>query len=179
MNAIDRCFAKILNKPCWGVESRDTWISFKFGNPHLQIVEPRPARDKMPSIVRKIFVERHDVIVRGEWQLMIAACDWVVRSHGREFANSKNPRGPAKAARFLWGQRLISVVLSKRGARTLFQFDLGGELETRPFSRKDLQWQLREPGDYFLEFRGDRKYAYAHGSNRKNGKPRRQRWHRV
>lgn len=73
------------------------------------------------------------------------------------------------------GQKLISVSLRQRGARTWFQFDLGAELETKPFDRTSEQGLLYEPGGYVLSFRADRRYNYAPG----NAEPGKARWRSV
>jgi hypothetical protein len=59
---------------------------------------------------------------------------------------------------------LLDVRLSPRGARTSFIFDLGAELETKPYDRASEQWLLYEPDGYVLTWRADRKYAYAEGN---------------
>ena len=69
-----------------------------------------------------------------------------------------------RAARELNGQKLIDVVIPSRGARTRFVFDLGAELETKPFDRSREQWLLYEPGGNVLAWRADRKYKYGPGN---------------
>jgi hypothetical protein len=67
-------------------------------------------------------------------------------------------------ARELDGQKLLEASVNSRGARTRFVFDLGAELETKPYNRSSEQWFLYEPDGHVLTWRADRKYAYGMGN---------------
>ena len=71
-------------------------------------------------------------------------------SNGVVIGDSTTSRRIDRAARELNGQKLVDVVINPRGARTRFVFDLGAELETRPFDRSREQWLLYEPGGHVL-----------------------------
>jgi hypothetical protein len=47
--------------------------------------------------------------------------------------------------------------------RSVFEFDLGGRLETKPYDRTSEQWLLYEPNGDVLAVRADRKYSYGPG----------------
>jgi len=170
MKVIERCFLKLRDKPCWNVEcGYAQWLTLEFGKPSLQIIEPHKPSRPVSARVQKLLYDRRHVIVRGQWQLTIEASNWVVRFNGKRICATMDHT--AKAVKILWGQKLTAIAIC--GTRTLFTFDLGAEIEVRPLKRQYCQWQLRDRNDYFLSFRGDGKFAYAHGSNLKPE------WHRL
>ena len=76
-----------------------------------------------------------------------------------------------RAARELNGQELQDVKVTGRRAGTVFIFDLGAELETKPYDRSSEQWLLYEPDGRVLTWRADRKYQYGSGGRApQNGK---------
>ena len=77
-----------------------------------------------------------------------------------------------RAARFLDGQRLVKAWVVPRGMRSVFEFDLGGRLETKPFDRSSEQWLLFEPRGNVLLVRADKKYWYGPSDRH----PSKQRW---
>lgn len=65
---------KIYNLPCWSVkQGHGSFLTFEFGEPHLKIVEPRPAEGITCQKVRRDFSNRK-VIVHGDWHLWIYCC---------------------------------------------------------------------------------------------------------
>ncbi|MBZ5782095.1 hypothetical protein, partial [Klebsiella aerogenes] len=71
---------------------------------------------------------------------------------------SSRPR-IAKGMANLDGQALVKVS-GGRGGKWLFEFDLGGKLETRTLDRNMEQWFLSDLSGYTLSMRGDGKYCY-------------------
>jgi hypothetical protein len=59
--------------------------------------------------------------------------------------------------------------------RTVFEFDLGGTLETKPYDRTSEQWLLYEPNGNVLAVRADRQYSYGLG----NRHPDKIRWFKI
>jgi hypothetical protein len=45
----------------------------------------------------------------------------------------------------------------------LFEFDLGGRLETRPRDRKSEQWLLYTPSGKVLTLRADKRFKFTQG----------------
>jgi hypothetical protein len=84
-----------------------------------------------------------------------------VRANGKIIGDWTTPRRIDRAARELNGQKLQCVTMDERGARTHFVFDLGAELETKPYDRLSEQWLLYEPNGRLLTWRADRKYQYG------------------
>src|SRR5262245_11898529 len=119
---ITRSFSKLYGKPCWGVKrGYASFLTLEFGRPHLVIREPRRITDDVSPRVRNLFARRL-VVVRGDWHLWIYSCDWVVRDGSKVIGDSSNARRIDRAAAFLSGQKLSSISLRARGARTRFGF---------------------------------------------------------
>jgi hypothetical protein len=162
MNPIERAFERLRGKPCWGVRSgTGTFLTLEFGTPRLVIREPRTPS---PSSSRKVrtLLGRRGVIVRGRWHLWVTYCEWSVTVGGRTVGDSSSYRRKEAAVRVLNGQRLLAVQTNARGARTRFTFDLGAELETRPYNRTYDQWVLFGPNGH-LVWRADRRFAFSRG----------------
>jgi hypothetical protein len=164
MNQLDRSFNSIRGKPCWGVKRGYAgFLTLEFGKPHLSIQEPAAVTPTWGSAQQRKRWARRVVTVRGQWHLWIHSCDWLVRNGSQVVGDSTSARRMDRAANFLNGQKLIAAQLARRGARTVFEFDLGGQLETKPFDRMGEQWLLFEPSGKVLTLRADRKFAYASG----------------
>jgi hypothetical protein len=130
-----------------------------FGEPHLEICEPRvPAKDALPE-VRKLFARRN-VTVRGDWHLWIYCCNWTVLDAGRSIGESENNDSFADATQLLDGQAFKSVSIEKSG-NTRFTFDLDGTLETSPYDDFSEQWMLYQPDGNVLALRADGKYSHS------------------
>jgi hypothetical protein len=163
MNQVDRSFERVRGRPCWGVKrGYASFLTLEFGEPHLEIREPRSLGRDASRRVREGLARRL-ATVHGEWHLWIYYCDWVVHKGDVVVGDSSSARRIDRAAGFLNGQKLLSVTLRSRGARTQFEFDLGGRLETIPFDRKSEQWLLYEPSGKVLTLRADRKISYMNG----------------
>jgi hypothetical protein len=110
--------------------------------------------------------------VHGDWHLWIYCCDWAVFEGERLVGDSRSKQSIDRAARFLDGQRLVKAWVVPRGMRSVFEFDLGGRLETKPSDRAREQWLLYEPNGNVLAIRADRKYSYGPGERH----PSAERW---
>lgn len=160
-----RIFKKLYGKPCWGAKpGYGSFLTFEFGQPHLQIREPTTTVKKASRRVREVLGSR-GVYVRGEWHLWIYCCDWEIFWKGKRVANSQSSRTYEKGVHALDGQKLIRFSLQPRGLHSTFEFDLGGVLVTRPYDRKSEQWMLSCPTSKVLTLRADKRYTF-HASNR-------------
>lgn len=167
MNQILRSFAALSDKPCWGVtKGQGSFLTLEFGAPRLIVREPMVSPGARSARVRRMLARRH-VCVAGEWHLWLYSCEWKAWSGDRIVGDSSSTRRINRAARSLAGQKLVAVSLSSRGARTRFEFDLGGVLETRPYDRAGEQWLLYEPNGNVLVLRADRRYCYGPSSQSK------------
>lgn len=134
---IQDLFAPLYGQPCWGAKSGTAaFVTLEFGNPSLAIREPRAPKASDSPAVAKHMGRRH-VIVRGERRLWIQSCAWKVMTGGKRIGHS-NPTGTSRrpidrAAEELNGQKLMQVTVNPRTSATVFEFDLGSRLETRPY----------------------------------------------
>jgi hypothetical protein len=158
MNRIERSFSKLLGMPCWGVSRGfGSFLTLEFGAPRLIVREPVVTSTEASPRVKRVLAKR-SVHVRGDWHLWIHSCEWRVQAQGKLIGDWTTPRRIQRAARELNGQSLQEVTVGRRGAATRFAFDLGAELETKPYDRSGEQWLLYEPDGTVLTWRADRKY---------------------
>jgi len=174
MGRIRLALRRLYGLPCWNVErGYGSFLTLEFGRPNLRVREPRESTSKLKRV--RNLAARRLVYVRGDWHLWIYCCDWAVLEGSRLVGDSDSKRRIDRAARFLNGQKLVSARLIPRGMRSVFEFDLGGRLQTQPFDRSSEQWLLYEPNGNVLNVRADRRYSYGPGDRH----PDRQRWLRI
>jgi hypothetical protein len=136
----EEAFRKIYGLHAWRVTPGwGSFLTFEFGEPHLEIREPLVAKTNVSEKVRKLLAARQ-VFIKGDWHLWINCCDWNVWSPKKLIGKSTSASTYKKAADFLDGQKLVRFVLLPKKARCVFEFDLGGRLETRPYDRHSEQW---------------------------------------
>jgi hypothetical protein len=153
---VQASFAPLLGKPCWRVRrGHGSFLTFEFGEPHLEIREPRKLDPSRSARMHQLFARRR-VSIHGEWHLWIYCCEWIVTSGDERIGESSTHERMDRAAVELDGQALTSV--RGDGGRWYFDFDLGGRLETRPYedgSPTDERWSLYEASDYVLAVLAD------------------------
>jgi hypothetical protein len=161
-------FRPLLGKPCWGVHyDRPLNLSFKFGEPYLEVDEPREvpgASDWM----RKLRARRL-IFVRGRWWLWVYLARWrLTYTDGRVVKWTSPKRVTAEALLDLDGQKLTRVEVNRQTGATRFDFDLGLRLDVWRLTRKHLSddlWMLYKPNGYVLSARGDGSCHYRHASH--------------
>lgn len=172
MRIIERALGKLANLPAWNVRrGHGTSLTFEFGQPRLFVREPVELPAERSLRVRRLFARR-TVHLRGEWHLWIHSGDWSVYDESRLVGDCTTPRRMDRAAAFLDGQKLIDCRIVVRGMRCIFQFDLGGRLETMPLDRSSEQWMLFEPDERVLTVRADERCSHEPA----NAPPDRIRW---
>lgn len=166
----ERVFKKLYGKPCWGVKQGvGSCLTFEFGRPRLEMREPKQLDKRFTRKVRELLALRH-VHVRGQWHLWIYFCDWEIFFKGKLLARSNSwDKTIQKAARILDGQKLVCFSIVPRGNRSVFDFDLGASLVTRPCDRRGEQWLLFEPSRKVLTLRADKRYKYTSAKSRAGG----------
>jgi hypothetical protein len=167
INAIEAPFRPLLGRPCWNAKSGyGSFLTVEFGEPHLEIQEPRRARPRSSERVRQLLGRRH-VTVRGEWHLWIYCCAWEVLTGdevvGDSALHSDSKEPIRRAAEELNGQRLTSVTVDPSRGRSVFHFDLGSRLETRPYDEGSGQWIFYQPDGMVLVYRADGLYKHQPG----------------
>lgn len=172
MSIIDSIFQPVIGKHCWNTENGvGSSLRFEFGEPHFVIHrEPYKSKSTKPRMVR--LAARRIVAIQGDWHLWIWSCDWRFFRNNILVGDSESNRKELKQIAYdLEGQALISVKVSGVGM-TVFEFDLGGRLETFPYSETseepepEEQWMLFQPSGMVFTFRSDGKYSHQMGNDR-------------
>jgi hypothetical protein len=170
----DRVFAEIYGKPAWRVSPGwGSFLTFEFGDPSLEIREPIVAVRDVSQSEREALARRR-VFIHGDWHLWIYCCDWEVASGGNLIGQSTSAPSIQKAADFLDGQKLIRFSFNPEPMRCVFEFDLGGRLETYPYDHENEQWLFfNSRNHHVLVLRADEMYSYGRSdrSDAKNWKP--------
>lgn len=139
-------FAPVYGRPCWHVRGgHGSFLTLEFGEPSLQIREPRRARSPLDNRVERRLAQRV-VTVRGQWHLWIYCCAWAVTVDGAPVGDSSSDAAIDRAADALDGQKLLRVARAPGPGAWQFDFDLGGRLVTWPYDDAE-QWMLYEPND--------------------------------
>jgi len=161
---IDDVFAPLYGKPCWDVvPGYASFLTLEFGMPHLVIDEPK-LLPKSASLRRRRAHARRRVTVRGDWHLWIYCCTWRVLIHGELIGDDTTARRIKRAAHELDGQALQQVIVNPEAGSSVFVFDLGGHLETRPYNRDSEQWHLYEPSGNVFTYRADGYFSHEPGN---------------
>jgi len=141
---IDDCLAPLVGLPCWQVKpGYGTFITLEFGDPHLEIREPKGT------------LTDRAVTVRGAWHLWIYCCSWTIDDpDGTIGTAGDNNRLFRQATSYLDGQALTCASVTSDACST-FRFDLGGSLTTQPYNDDGEQWMLFQPNGDVLVVRAD------------------------
>jgi hypothetical protein len=148
-------------------------MTFEFGEPHFVLNrEPFISNSKIPRVIRH--AARRSVSIHGDWHLWIYSCDWrFFRSNILVGDSESNKKELKQIALDLEGQAPLSVKVNGAGM-TVFEFDLGGRLETFPYSditeetEPKEQWMLFQPSGMEFTFRSDGKYSHQMGNEPPN-----------
>jgi hypothetical protein len=170
MYIIDSVFQPVIGKICWNVKNGfGSSLTFEFGEPHFEVVrEPRVTKSKRPRGIRH--AARRIVAIHGDWFLWIWDCDWRFYRNKVFVGDSESKKKDLKQIAFdLEGQALLSVKVNGEGI-SVFEFDLGGRLETLPYSeaneesKPDEQWLFYQPSGMVFTLRSDGKYNNSMGN---------------
>lgn len=168
MNPIEKIFEPLYGHPCWNAKSGyGSFLTMEFGEPHLVIREPRVAGPETSDRRRRDLARRH-VYLRGAWHLWIYCSEWHVYT-GDTLIGDSDLEGSTKeridlAAAELDGQVLTRVTLDPHRGSSVFYFDLGSRLETRPYEPDTKQWYLYQPDGNVLTYRSDGYYNQSPGT---------------
>lgn len=158
-----RVFKKIYGKPCWRVSpGYGSFLTMEFGEPHLDIREPRSPKGSFSPRVKRL-LESRLVFIHGQWHLWVYCCNWKVLLERKLIGDGSSKRSMQKAADFLDGQKLIQFSISAKQSRCRFTFDLGGVLETWPYDDDSEQWFFFDDSLSHKVFtlRADAHYSYG------------------
>ncbi len=171
---IDAVFSPVYGQICWNAKhGYGSFLTMEFGEPSLKIIESRPELAR--AGLSKYHTRRH-VYVRGDWHFWIYCCEWQVTTNGEIIGDSdiqgKTKERIQKAAYELDGQKLLRVSVNPADGTSVFEFDMGSRLETKPYDDSN-QWKLFEPSGYVFLYRADGKYSHHPGSTL----PEKEVWH--
>jgi hypothetical protein len=156
---IEKAFKPLRKLPCWQAErGYGSFLTMEFGNPSLEIREPKKPLEKVSIKVKKV-LERRNITVKGDWHLWIYCCDWGVFEGNDLIGDCSKKKSMDRAAAQLNGQMLKKVRVYKNG-RTDFKFEYGTLLMTRPYDKDSEQWMLFEPNGNVLTFKADGNISY-------------------
>jgi hypothetical protein len=169
-NPIQIAFRPVMGMPCWNVKpGQGSFLTLEFGQPRIEFREPREAKHSKSLKIKKLYARR-GVILHGEWHLWIYCCYWNFFLNGQFIGDSNSEKGIQDTVRELNGQKLVGVVANHLPGRSVFEFDLGGRLTTRPYDKPyespSPQWMLFEPSGNVVTFRADGQYSSQPGSTR-------------
>jgi hypothetical protein len=157
----EKNFLKVYGKPCWRVSPGwGSFLTLEFGTPHLVIREPIvPPANAPPKVEQNL--KKRRVFINGDYHLWIKSCNWKVRCKRKLVGESTLPESIQSAADALDGQKLTRFSISPRQMRCVFEFDLGGVLETRPYDPQKEQWLFYDSRVHkVLILRADGCYSY-------------------
>ena len=168
MSIVDEVFNPILGKPAWNVRKGfGSFLTFEFGDPYLEIQEPREAASDTSEKVRRRLARRW-VRVCGAWHLWIEYGEWRAFSFGKRIGDwNSSDRTLRKIASEFDGQALVRATVDEQ-AHTSLEFDLGGKLEIFPWPIDEefpemAEWSLYEPTGKVFQLRCDGYYCYKSG----------------
>lgn len=129
--AVVDLLAPLLGRPAWQVRrGHGSFLTMEFGNPRLEVREPRHLAIDVSETVRRNF-QRRRVTVVGEWHLWVQHCTWRLSVKNASVDSEEMNKDAVEAALAeLDGQKLVKVRSNDSGAIAL-SFDLGGQLVIR------------------------------------------------
>ncbi len=164
--------APVIGRPSFLVrQGYGSVITLEFGEPHLDVAEPRPLTTRLGDSTAPMM--RRRVRVRGDWHLFVYMCAWSLSAGGLELAHSKSDEATIdEALRVLDGQALLNVAVHGSNGATVFEFDLGCVLTTAPYppdadddpNEPDEQWMLFQPSGEVFTVRVDGRWSNHPGN---------------
>jgi hypothetical protein len=134
MPTVAEVFGPLVGKWAWQVKrGYGSFLTMEFGNPHLEIREPRLVSADALRQVRENF-QRRRVTVVGDWHLWIQYCDWEIRTANHSISSviTDNPYLIDECLDELNGQILTSATGGAEDVSSILQFDLGGIVQISP-----------------------------------------------
>ena len=127
---VDALFRPLRGRYVWWVRvGEGALLTFEVGSPRLEIEEVR--HDGIPH---------RAVRPRGQWQLSLGECSFVIRIGDEQATDRSEAVDLAVLAELLDGQALLNAHETE-GVLTL-EFDLGAVVEVRPLDDESVAWVL-------------------------------------
>lgn len=145
MTSAQDIFRPLIGLPAWQVRrGHGSFLTMEFGEPHLEIRQPRVVVGEVDERVKKNF-QRRRVFVLGKWHFWVQYCNWtLVNPNGRVSSDDTDTAKVDKCLGELDGQILIEVCEDINRASCDLKFDLGGVLMHWPSPEflDDDQWTV-------------------------------------
>jgi hypothetical protein len=159
-------FQPIIGKICWNVKQGfGSFLTFEFGTSHNKIIARHPSNQGKQN--KKDETQR--TITFGDWHLWIKSCDWVLHKNGKLVGDSGSSKKVMKQVVDGLNGLALERVLVEDHAITIFYFNQGWTLETKPYSRGnnglDDLWLLYEPSGMVFILRSDGKYIHTESNH--------------
>ena len=156
MPRLEDVLRPIVGKPAWQVRrGSGSFLTLEFGEPHLEVREPRIPRGETSVRVRQNFQKRRITVV-GHWHFWVQYSEWTVVTQNHESSSEDTDVEKIDSCLSeLDGQILLEVVENKKAASCEFKFDLGGTLTIFPsaeFPDHDL-WTIHPIGSPVFAYR--------------------------
>jgi hypothetical protein len=155
-------FVGLFGLPSWHVKKgHGSFLTFEFGSPNQDISKVHEFKSSEIQVEKKRIVSIH-----GDWHLWIYCCGWKIFQESRLLSHDESDSEKIKiACSALDGQKIEDIEVELKSMNTRFSFDLGGYLETNPYSDEiDTQWYLYCPRGKVFDFRSDGYYSYEKGN---------------
>jgi hypothetical protein len=155
-------FGPLGSLPCWLVkQGYASCITMEFGEPRLEIREPRPGAK------HKLF-HRRLVTVRGEHHLWINQCEWTITEAGQELAHSESDdKTISRALLQIDGQLLETLEISPTDGECELTFEQQMLIRLKRYEYEDADpsphlWTLFAP-EIVIGLRADGQLDYGPG----------------
>jgi hypothetical protein len=143
--SVEKLFDALLDQPAWSVRhTHGSCFFMEFGNPHRVVREPLPVRDGIPP-EQTAKRRRRKIFFRGDWSLLIYACNWSLQAWEFSASSDSTPSEMAMPFEAVDGQYLKTVHYDALTRTTTLMFDLGAQLRLWPNEDVDdheSQWSL-------------------------------------
>lgn len=157
MKAIHPLLGKIVWHP---KHSTGSMISLEFGEPTMQVREPKTPSDTskaLSPLIQKKLLSRF-VVLKGQYSLLFSECSWVLQLDGSEFAHSESSADLiGRSIEGLQGQKIVEIGCRiEKFLQFEFTFDLGLRILTKSLKSSDLHFDLFDNvANKILSVRGD------------------------
>ena len=153
--SVEKLFDALLGRAAWSVRhTHGSCFFMEFGNPHLVVREPLPVRDGI-SPEQAVKRRRRRMSFRGDWSLLIYACNWSLQTWELSASSESTPLDMSLPFESLDGQYLQSVRYDSLSKSTTLTFDLGAELRLSPnddVGDHESQWSLSSIDNVYRTF---------------------------
>lgn len=131
----------------WGARRTfGTFFELQFGEPYLEVLEPRPAAPRQ-SGAGMTKPRRRRVEPRGTWTIWVKSSSWEVVHRTQRLASSDDSSEHIQSALDLVnGLKFLEIRVSSKQSRTTLSFEDGHKIVIRRVASDDGQWAIFRRG---------------------------------